>query len=789
MDARRIWLVLSLSLALLGLSWALAGQVSAASPESTRDLYYFVIDRSASIGEKKLTDHFRKAVVEYVGKLNEEAQVEIVFFSNTATAPRSWYPMDMRAKDDFAKYFDENLRPNGQTLLYDTVADVLGRVKANEAQFRALTILILSDGEDNRSTKFKNWESLEQLLPEGWAKNRKGFSVIWATVGFDPPPEQRPSPGSIVTTRPVPDPKEIAKVFIPAPKAAFTANPTKVKVNEPVLFALDDDTNVTTANWSFGDGTVSNKKTDTHQFNATGTYDIAVDVAGEGGKARLEKKGLISVVEEVPMEAKFSWYPQAVRVNEKAKFVDESLGSPAAWSWEFPGVGKQKDRSPTVAFNKPGKITVTLTVEKEGKTHSTQRELEVLPLPPEAGFTAEPVELEMDQVLHLKASKNENGWTHKWLIGEDVQLAGEVVEWKADRKGRVEIVHSVMGPGGVADKGFTAFVKEKPEGLVARFRWSPTVVYVGDQIQFVDESSGAPKTWNWEISDTSPNQQRNPTLTFSKPGKVTVKLVIERDGLQASSQRALEVLPPIVNLQAKFEAAPVTGRAPLTVQFTDYSKGEISSWHWDFGDGSASDRQNPSHVYQEVKSYIPRLVIRNSKGEEATDAGGLAITATPPPLWLKILLGVIALLLLWVIVIVPLILRPLLAPHKGVTLRGTSVSFLRALAKRHASNLLWPCRSVTIGSGKCGDVKVGGVGQKNENLAVVSRVPASSNYELVPLQMNAVSEIKARKTPDSQDTIETVPLLPGKRRLLRNGEQFEIRGTTLTWVQPGGEKH
>ena len=54
---------------------------------------------------------------------------------------------------------------------------------------------------------------------------------------------------------------------------------------------------------------------------------------------------------------------------------------------------------------------------------------------------------------------------------------------------------------------------------------------------------------------------------------------------------------------ASFTAAPTSGTAPLTVQFTDTSTGGPTSWAWDFGDGSTSTAQNPGHVYASAGSY------------------------------------------------------------------------------------------------------------------------------------------------------------------------------------------
>ncbi len=50
------------------------------------------------------------------------------------------------------------------------------------------------------------------------------------------------------------------------------------------------------------------------------------------------------------------------------------------------------------------------------------------------------------------------------------------------------------------------------------------------------------------------------------------------------------------------------------VSFTDQSEGEITSWKWDFGDGTTSSEQNPIHQYKEAGKYIVFLTIEGPKG-------------------------------------------------------------------------------------------------------------------------------------------------------------------------------
>jgi len=51
------------------------------------------------------------------------------------------------------------------------------------------------------------------------------------------------------------------------------------------------------------------------------------------------------------------------------------------------------------------------------------------------------------------------------------------------------------------------------------------------------------------------------------------------------------------------------------VAFIDHSYGEVTSWHWDFGDGQTSDEQNPLHEYAESGKYLVVLWVEGPKGK------------------------------------------------------------------------------------------------------------------------------------------------------------------------------
>jgi len=68
---------------------------------------------------------------------------------------------------------------------------------------------------------------------------------------------------------------------------------------------------------------------------------------------------------------------------------------------------------------------------------------------------------------------------------------------------------------------------------------------------------------------------------------------------------------------ADFSAEPLSGRAPLTVDFIDKSGGTIDAWEWNFGDNSPiSHEQNPSHVYDTPGIYTVTLTVSGPYGSD-----------------------------------------------------------------------------------------------------------------------------------------------------------------------------
>ena len=114
--------------------------------------------------------------------------------------------------------------------------------------------------------------------------------------------------------------------------------------------------------------------------------------------------------------------------------------------------------------------------------------------------------------------------------------------------------------------------------------------------------SSSPYNYNW---DTSGEIIGNHTLKA---------ISIDNDGASISDELTIVI---IEGEGSAFTATPTNGDAPLTVNFTDQSTNNPTSWLWDFGDGGNSTEQSPSYTYNDMGQYDVTLTATNENGSDS----------------------------------------------------------------------------------------------------------------------------------------------------------------------------
>ena len=79
---------------------------------------------------------------------------------------------------------------------------------------------------------------------------------------------------------------------------------------------------------------------------------------------------------------------------------------------------------------------------------------------------------------------------------------------------------------------------------------------------------------------------------------------------------------------ANFSTNTNSGVLPLTVNFTDSSTNQPTTWLWNFSDRTTSNLQNPTHVFRTAGTYSVSLTVANTAGSNVYRK---TITVSNPP--------------------------------------------------------------------------------------------------------------------------------------------------------------
>lgn len=195
---------------------------------------------------------------------------------------------------------------------------------------------------------------------------------------------------------------------------------------------------------------------------------------------------------------------------------------------------------------------------------------------------------------------------------------------------------------------------EEPTNMnpVSVFTPSLTAANVGQEITFTDGSTdedGEIVEWSWDFADGTSSTNQNPVKSFDSEGTFSVTLTVTDDaGATNSSSQDVVVMEGMVsvNFTTSVEVDSITNGdfllartftdsiffEGMEIQFTDASgvgNAATANFSWDFGDGTTSIEQNPTHTYtQGGDSYTVTLTITDETNASGSFSKTIHIPGT-----------------------------------------------------------------------------------------------------------------------------------------------------------------
>ncbi len=427
--------------------------------------------------------------------------------------------------------------------------------------------------------------------------------------------------------------------LIPSPIANYTYS-TVSCMDQAVQFTDLSQTNgggsITKWNWNFGDPTsglndLSTIQNPAHTFSAGGSYTVTLIIQNATGCTDTIVKTV--AVNLLPLS---NFSADTACFNTPTQFTNLSVPNAAnmiSYSWDFGDGMSSTLQNPSHTYLSYGTFTVKLiVVNSNGCSKDTTEQILVNPLPVPAFSFSSPNCL--GAVVHYTdLSSMVPGY-----LGHIIQWVWNFNDGTFDTinyPGNPNVNHTFVGSPGVlshtvrltitTSAGCTAFIEHLVTSIpspIANFGFSSTDC-AGQLIQFTDLSQnnggGSIIIWAWNFDDPSSglnnaSAAKNPEHSFSNAGTYSVSLVVTNtNGCQDTILKSITIHQlPVASFTAT--TACVGSLTTFTSTSTPPLPASIISYSWDFGDGTFSTLQNPTHTYTNYGMYNVILNVVNSNG-------------------------------------------------------------------------------------------------------------------------------------------------------------------------------
>jgi len=300
-------------------------------------------------------------------------------------------------------------------------------------------------------------------------------------------------------------------------------------------------------------------------------------------------------------------------------FTDMSMGDITGWEWNFGDENSSTEQNPVHTYAEEGMYMVSLAISGDSCNN-------VIEMPVFVGDSVWP-----PNGGDCHANFHWDAMDDLTVLFTDASQAEEITEWMWDfGNGDMSYEQNptyVYAEEGVYDVSLTISGEDCQDTKIKHVHvfdnnWNPQNChamfipeYVADlTIAFNDMSMGDVESWNWSFGDGETSVDQNPIHTYAAAGDYIVTLFIQ--GAECADSLAMEIYvdEPWNNNPCEALFVPEFTDTPLEVVFHDMSIGDVTSWSWNLGDGTASYDQNPTHIYAEMGTYLVTLGIETSEG-------------------------------------------------------------------------------------------------------------------------------------------------------------------------------
>jgi PKD repeat protein len=352
-------------------------------------------------------------------------------------------------------------------------------------------------------------------------------------------------------------------------------------------------------------------------LKASTTYYVRAYATNSEGTSYGEQVSFTTLIK--PPEAEFKADKVRIPAGGNIQFSDLSANSPSTWLWNFGDAVTSNEKNPSHVYSSEGTYTVSLTVTNisgsNTKTKDNYITVDPATIAPVADFTSSQTIVLVGQAVQFtdQSANKPSSWT--WDFGDGSSSALRNPSHAYANAGKYTVSLTSSNASGSDTETKTDYISA---GIPpsAGFTVSQANPKVNQSVRFTDQSTNNPVRWSWDFGDGQTSELQNPDHAYATIAKFTVSLTVTNifGSSTETKKDYLDIQPPAP--VADFIASPTSLFEGGTVQFTDRSLNNPTSWNWNFDDASEDTRQNPVHAYSNIGIYNPSLTVSNRSGTD-----------------------------------------------------------------------------------------------------------------------------------------------------------------------------
>lgn len=384
---------------------------------------------------------------------------------------------------------------------------------------------------------------------------------------------------------------------------------------------------ITNWQWDFGDGSTGTGANPQHTYLTAGLYDVTMIVTNSKGCTDTLVTQEYIAVGTKPTANFVADTLQACALSD-VNFINLSTGADS-YIWYFGDGDTAMSVNPSHGFAALGMMDVVLVAFNQGCSDTLYRPLyiNVLEPLPVIGMTGRYLCDTPETVSFINLSIGDDTWS--WTMPDGSIVTDSITDYTFTQTGQFPVSLMVSNLTTGCQVEITDSVYVKP--IVAHFGLDKLAGCFPSKVQFSDSSAGAIE-WSWNFGDGTSSSLQNPSHAYTTPGYVSPSLTVEnrygcKDTYRVDSVRNVRITPGIQS------PSILQGCSPLSVSFRDVSiayGAESLNWLWDFGDGSVSTLQHPTHIYTQPGVYTITLTIGTDIGCHKTVTFDQQVIVTDP---------------------------------------------------------------------------------------------------------------------------------------------------------------